>query len=316
MGSDIPTAPLQFTPIFMERIWGGRRLEDIYGKQLPPAAKIGESWEISDRPEAQSIVLHGPLTGKTLHDLWKNHRRDIFGDLSESERFPLLIKLLDAHEKLSIQVHPPAHLAAELGGEAKTEFWYIANATEDAELFVGLRDTSSRGRFIQAVQNGDVSSHVHRVPVKTGDALLLPSGRLHAIGDGNLIVEIQQNSDTTYRVFDWNRLASDGKPRQLHIEEALRCIDFKDREPQVLRVDGELLVRHALFEIQRWNVTGRREVAPSGRFAILFCLAGEIVSAGITIKPGEFVLIPAAMPDRYIQPRADVAKILRVTVPD
>ena len=210
---------------------------------------------------------------------------------------------------------PPAHLAAEFGGEAKTEFWYIADATQHAELFVGLRNSSSRDRFVQATESGDVSSHVHRIPVRTGDALLLPSGRLHAIGAGNLIVEIQQNSDTTYRVFDWNRLASDGKPRQLHIEEALRCIDFEDREPKLLNVVGELLVRNSLFEIQQWDVTGRREIAPSGRFAILFCLAGDIVSGGIAIQPGEFALIPAAMPDRYIQPRADVAKILRVTVP-
>ena len=292
MGSDLLTEPLQFTPIFKERIWGGRRLKEIYDKQLPPAAKIGESWEISDRTEAQSVVLHGPFSGRTLHELWMNHRRDIFGVLPESERFPLLIKLLDAHEKLSVQVHPPAHLAAGMGGEPKTEFWYIADATDDAELFVGLRNSSSRERFIQAIQSGDVSSQVHRIPVRTGDALLLPSGRLHAIGAGNLIVEIQQNSDTTYRVFDWDRLASDGKPRQLHIEEALRCIDFEDREPKLLNVAGELLVRHSLFEIQRWDLTGRREIAPSGRFAILFCLAGDIMSGGIAIKSGRICLNP------------------------
>ncbi len=316
MTSDFLTAPLQFAPVFMERIWGGRRLENRYGKRLPPAAKIGESWEITDRPEAQSVVLHGPLRGKTLHELWENHRREIFGVLPESERFPLLIKLLDAHEKLSIQVHPPAHLAAEMGGEPKTEFWYIADATDDAELFIGLRNSSSRERFVQAIQNGDVSSQVYQIPVKTGDALLLASGRLHAIGAGNLIVEIQQNSDTTFRVFDWNRVDSTGKPRKLHLAEALRCIDFEDREPPLLKPDGELLVRTPLFEIQQWNVTDRRELAPRGRFAILFCLEGEIVSAGIRIAAGEFALIPAEMPDRCIQSRSDVAKILRVTVPD
>jgi mannose-6-phosphate isomerase len=316
MGSHFVTAPLQFAPIFMERIWGGRRLENLYGKRLPPAARIGESWEISDRPEAQSVVLDGPFRGKTLHELWKNHRREIFGNLPGSERFPLLIKLLDAHEKLSVQVHPPAHLATDMGGEPKTEFWYIADATDDAELFVGLRNTSSRDGLVQAIQDGDISSHIHRIRVKTGDALLLPSGRLHAIGGGNIIVEVQQNSDTTYRVFDWNRLASDGKPRQLHIEEALRCIDFEDQEPQLLKADGEILVRHPFFEIQQWNVTNQREVAPPGRFAVLFCLAGEVVSAGITITAGEFALIPAGMPDRFVQSRAGVAKILRVTVPD
>jgi mannose-6-phosphate isomerase len=316
MGSDLVTAPLQFAPIFMERIWGGRRLGSRYGKQLPPDAKIGESWEITDRPEAQSVVLHGQLAGKTLHELWTNHRREIFGDLPESERFPLLMKLLDAHEKLSLQVHPPAHLAAELGGETKTEFWYIAEATDHAELLVGLRNTSNRDRFLQAIENGDVSSHVHRIPVKAGDALLLPSGRLHAIGAGNLIVEIQQNSDTTYRVFDWNRRATNGKVRRLHIEEALRSIDFEDREPKLLKTERELLVRHELFEIQQWDVSSRREIAPPGRFAVLFCLRGEIVSGGITIKAGEFALVPAGMPDRCIQAQAGAAKILHVTIPE
>ncbi|MEP6685846.1 MAG: type I phosphomannose isomerase catalytic subunit [Verrucomicrobiota bacterium] len=315
MGSNLLIEPLQFAPIFMERVWGGRRLESRYGKLLPPAAKIGESWEITDRPEAQSVVVHGSWAGQTLHELWATHRREIFGNLPESERFPLLIKLLDAHEKLSLQVHPPAHLAAELGGETKTEFWYIADATEDAELFVGFRNISSRDRFVQDLQSGDIFAHVHRIPVKVGDALLLPSGRLHAIGPGNLIVEIQQNSDTTYRVFDWNRLGSDGKPRQLHIEEALRCIDFEDREPQLLKATGELLVRDPLFEIQQWDVTSRREVAPLGRFAVLFCLRGEVVSAGITIKAGEFALVPAGMPDRWIHSRTGVANILRVTIP-
>ncbi len=316
MGSNPLTQPLQFAPIFMERIWGGRRLESRYGKRLPPTVKIGESWEMTDRPEAQSIVLRGPLRGKTLHELWKDHRREIFGDLGESERFPLLVKLLDAHDKLSIQVHPPAHLAAEMGGETKTEFWYIADATDDAELFIGLRNSSSRERFVEAIESGDVSSQVHRVRVKTGDALLLPSGRLHAIGAGNLIVEIQQNSDTTYRVFDWNRVASDGKPRRLQIDEALRCIDFADREPQLLKTDRELLVRNPLFEIQQWNVTGKREIAPLGSFAIVFCIEGALVSAGVTLAAGEFALVPAQMPDRNIQAQSDVAKILRVTIPD
>ena len=131
--------PLVFEPLFMERVWGGRRLEEVYGKKLPDDLRIGESWEIVDRPEAQSIVRDGPLRGKSLHELWQNHRREIFGDIADAPRFPLLIKLLDARETLSVQVHPPNELAAELGGEAKTEFWYIANADAGAELFVGLR---------------------------------------------------------------------------------------------------------------------------------------------------------------------------------
>src|SRR5205814_6894222 len=133
------TCPLTFEPIFMKRIWGGRRLEAEFGKKLPPDVRIGESWEIADRPEAQSIVANGPLTGKPLHEIWVTQRKEMFGELPDSERFPLLVKLLDAKEKLSLQVHPAEKVATKLGGEPKTEFWYVAAAESNAKLFVGLR---------------------------------------------------------------------------------------------------------------------------------------------------------------------------------
>jgi mannose-6-phosphate isomerase len=219
---------------FHGAIWGGRRLETLFGKNLPPAVRIGESWEVVDREEAQSVVHAGPLRGKTLHALWMEHRQEVFGDVEESPRFPILIKLLDAEEKLSLQVHPPARVAAELGGEPKTEFWYIAAASPGAELYVGMRADSSREAFEEAIASGNAEEHVHRVPVKTGDGMFLPSGRVHAIGAGNVIVEVQQNSDTTYRVFDWNRTDDSGKPRTLHVDESLRCIDFDDCEPSLI----------------------------------------------------------------------------------
>ena len=214
--------PRVFEPIFMERIWGGRRLETLYGKHLPVGARIGESWEIVDRPEAQSVVHHGPWRGTTLHDLWIEHRREVFGEIADGPRFPLLIKLLDAEEKLSLQVHPPAELADELGGEPKAEFWYIADAAPGAELYVGMRKKSSRAAFESAIASGEAEKHIHRVPVRAGDGMFLPSGRVHAIGAGNVVVEIQQNSDTTYRVFDWNRTEASGSPRTLHVEQSLR----------------------------------------------------------------------------------------------
>src|SRR5205085_831584 len=132
--------PLTFEPIFMERIWGGRKLADLFGKKLPSDKSIGESWEIVDRPEAQSVVANGPLKGKTLHELWSQHRKEVFGDLPEAPRFPLLIKLLDAQEKLSLQVHPPEKIAVKLGGEPKTECWYVAHAESGAELFIGFKE--------------------------------------------------------------------------------------------------------------------------------------------------------------------------------
>jgi len=308
--------PLIFGPIFMERVWGGRRLESLFGKALPAGARIGESWEIVDRPEAQSVVAAGPLKGRTLHDLWSTHRAEIFGNAPEGARFPLLIKLLDAREKLSLQVHPPAAIAAELGGEAKTEFWYIADASPAAELYVGLRSGRSRAHFEKALKSNGVEECAYKIPVRTGDAMFLPSGRMHAVGAGNVIVEIMENSDTTYRVFDWNRRDNQGRPRELHIEQALRSIDFEDYEPKLVAQAGERLVTHSAFEVEKWNLSAARAVGPEGKFATVGCISGEIGCAGASIRPGEFFLLPASLQDRSLTPLAPQSVMLRVTIPD
>jgi mannose-6-phosphate isomerase len=299
----------------MERMWGGRRLESEFGKKLPPQRPIGESWEIVDRPEAQSIVRNGPLRGKTLHELWTQDRGEIFGDVADASRFPLLVKLLDAHEKLSLQVHPPDGVASRLGGEPKTEFWYVAAADPGAELYLGFRDSITRDQFEKAIRDGTAADHVHKVRVKTGDAAFLPAGRFHALGAGNLLIEVQQNSDTTYRIFDWNRVDDKGKQRQLHIGQALQCIDFTDVRPRLLNREGELLLRHTLFEIQKWNLDSPREIAPRGQFAIACCLTGSMYCADVDLRPGEFFLIPAQSQDRQLRPRTDGTSLLRVTIP-
>jgi mannose-6-phosphate isomerase len=299
----------------MERVWGGRRLESEFGKQLPPQGPIGESWEIVDRPEAQSIVRNGPLRGKNLHELWTQYRAEIFGDVGDSPRFPLLLKLLDAHEKLSLQVHPPKGIASKLGGEPKTEFWYIAAADPGAELYLGFRESITRDHFEKALRDGTASDHVHKIRVKSGDAAFLPAGRLHALGGGNLLIEIQQNSDTTYRVFDWNRVDDKGKQRQLHLDQALQCIDFTDVRPRLLHREDELLLRHNLFEIQKWTLDSPRQIAPRGQFAIACCLTGSLRCAGVNLAPGEFFLIPALLQDRQLYPRTDGTSLLRVTIP-
>jgi len=312
------TQALTFHPIFMERIWGGRRLESELGKKLPTGKRIGESWEIVDREEAQSVVSSGLLQGRTLHELWTDHRKEIFGESekgSNSPRFPLLIKLLDAEEKLSLQVHPPAEVAARLGGEPKTEFWYVARAEPGAELYVGLRGKMSVEEFRCALDAGSAADHLHVLKVKAGDGMFLPSGRFHAIGGGNLLVEVQQNSDTTYRVFDWNRLDDSGKPRKLHVEQALASIDFSDVQPGLVKPQGEVLVRHEFFEVQKWDLTAAREITPWGEFAIACCLTGGISCAGVTIGPGEFMLIPALLEERLVDPLTGGTSILRVTIP-
>jgi mannose-6-phosphate isomerase len=310
------SSPLTFEPIFMERIWGSRKLADLFGKKMPAGKRIGESWEIVDRPEAQSVVANDPLKGKTLHELWSQRRPEIFGDVSSAPRFPLLIKTLNAQEKLSLQVHPSEKIAAKLSGESKTECWYVAAAEPGAELFVGFKKTIRREEFEKSLRAGSAADEVHTIKVKAGDAMFLPAGRLHAVGAGNVLVEIQQNSDTTYRVFDWNRIdQSTGQARQLHVDQALDCIDFNDVAPKLIEPKGELLVRHELFEIQKWNLDSSRETAPRGQFAIVSCLTGAIRCVGVDLRPGEFFLIPASLQDRQLHPRADGTTLLRVTIP-
>jgi len=308
-------APLTFRPIFMERIWGGERLESKFGKKLPSNARIGESWEIVDRPEAQSVVACGPLKGKTLHELWTQDRSLIFGELPDAPRFPLLVKLLDAHENLSLQVHPAEQVARKVGGEAKTEFWYVAAADPNAELFLGFCKPIARDQFEIALREGTAADYVQKIPVKPGDAAFLPAGRIHAVGAGNLLIEIQQNSDTTYRVFDWNRVDDKGKPRQLHIEQALQCVDFNDVGPKLVEPQGELLIRHKRFEIQKWNLDLPRAVAPHGQFAIICCLSGKVGCADVHFAPGHFFLVPAQLHDRQLKPLDAQTSLLRVTIP-
>jgi mannose-6-phosphate isomerase len=308
-------SPLIFQPIFMERIWGGRRLESAFGKRLPAAVDIGESWEIVDREEAQSVVRHGPFRDLTLHDLWMQDRQLIFGDVPKSPRFPLLIKLLDAHDRLSLQVHPPEQIASSLGGEPKTEFWYVADSTPGGRLFVGLRNPITRDEFERAVHSGKVAELVHTITVQPGDAMFLPAGRFHAIGGGNLLLEVQQNSDTTYRVFDWNRVDDHGKPRQLHLNQALQSIDFNDVAPKLIQPSGETLVRHELFEIQKWSLHATRDVTPLGQFAIVCCLSGKLRCVDVDLLPGELFLVPASLQDRELKPLSSDTTLLRVTIP-
>ena len=227
---------IRFEPIYQTRVWGGRLLAERFGRDLPDLElPFGESWEISAREEADSRILGGSLDGRRLTELWADPglRRALFGEgAPEADRFPLLFKILDARDTLSIQVHPPASVAAALGGEPKTEVWYIADAAAGAMLYVGVKEGIDEARFREALASGEAESCVHSVPVSKGQHLAIPSGRLHAIGAGLLIYEIQQNSDTTYRVYDWNRPGIDGKPRELHVEG--RPVELTPREFDLL----------------------------------------------------------------------------------
>lgn len=245
---------LRFQPLYQPRVWGGRALESALGRQLPPGEPIGESWEIVDRTEAQSVVDSGALAGQSLRSLLERQGGDIMGPgWSPEKPFPILVKWLDCRERLSLQVHPPASVAAELGGEPKTENWYIAQTAPGAELIVGLKRGVTREQFERAIGDNTLEQCVHRFRVAAGDSILVHSGQVHAIDAGNLILEIQQNSDTTYRVYDWGRVGLDGVPRQLHVAQSLRSIDWTDFEPSAVRAapTSGVIADCAEFRIRR-----------------------------------------------------------------
>jgi mannose-6-phosphate isomerase len=325
MGNPPLFYPLTFQPIFKERVWGGRNLQRLYRKPLPPDVPIGESWEITDRPEGVSVIANGPLAGRTLRWLMEQPGPALLGAApAPGGRFPLLVKILDAEDQLSLQVHPPAAIAARLGGEPKTEMWYVAEARPGAELFAGLRRGTSRAEFEQRLRDGTVANCFHRIPVKPGDALFLPSGRVHALGAGNVIFEIQQNSDTTYRVFDWNRVGLGGRPRELHVRQSLACIDFSDFEPPLVSAEWSAqgsvqvrrLIENALFVVDQVRADGPAQcpVTP-GAATILGVLRGSLTAQGggedVTVATGGFCLLPAGLRDPVVQLQTDT-EVLRV----
>ena len=299
--------PFTFQPILKERIWGGRLLETDYQKPLPPRDPIGESWEITDRTEGVSVIENGPLAGRDLRWLVENHAAALLGQSHPSSgRFPLLVKIIDAREKLSLQVHPSPESAQQFGGELKTELWYVAKAKPGALLYAGLKRGATRQEFESAIRDGTVANCFHRLPVRAGDALFLPSGRMHAIGEGIVIFEIQQNSDTTYRVFDWNRVDAKGRPRELHIPQSLLSIDFTDFEPALVspeftgeRVRSRLLAASPPFETREWQMEPRNGTTLNFESALVLAVMDghiELKSGNTTLtrRSGQFCLVPAS----------------------
>lgn len=256
-------APLLFEPIYQERVWGGRGLHLHLGRKLPEQERIGESWEVVDRPEAQSVVIDGPEKGKSLRALIRERTAELMGPGYDPDRpFPILVKWLDCQERLSLQVHPPAAVAERLKGEPKTENWYLAAAAPEAHLIVGLKRGVTREQFEKALAEQRLEECVHCFPVREGHSILVRSGQIHAIDGGNLILEIQQNSDTTYRVYDWGRTGLDGKPRKLHVQESLASIDFNDFEPapRPPAEEDAVLADCPEFRIRRLQMSPGREV--------------------------------------------------------
>jgi mannose-6-phosphate isomerase len=305
-------AALRFAPLYQNRVWGGRALGSVLGRVLPEGKMVGESWEAVDRDEAQSVVESGKYKGMSLHALWTEHRAEVFGpDWRESERFPLLLKLLDARENLSVQVHPSEFDSARGLGEPKTEWWYVLDAEPDAAVFAGFSTNVDRPRAEEALRNGQFESLLHRIPVRAGDSLFVPAGRIHAIGAGCLIAEVQQNSDTTFRVFDWNRRGPDGLARELHLDQSLACVNFEDYAPS-LSAD----LREQSFTCNHFSIAGIHltESTEAGGLAGAFFLVneGSVRVGKDEFRRGDYFLLPANAPAALLSPARGGAFLMRV----
>jgi len=313
-----------FKPIYQERIWGGQNLATHLGRTLPAGKKIGESWELVDRPEACSDILSGPGVKESsglgkeaegrhnLHTLWQEKRAEIFGTRApDLARFPILIKLLDAQDNLSVQVHPQSGQS----GESKTEMWYFLETTPDAKIYVGLKKGVDRKKFEQAIGTPELPKLLYDLHPQQSDAMFLPSGRVHAIGAGNLILEIQQNSDTTYRIDDWGRVDEKGQPRALHREEALASIRFTDHEPQFVQPHGERVLQCPFFSVERAFIyPGEYRVWTSDQssFQYHFLAQGELKIDDRTFKRGESWFVPANAESYNLEPLGEGAELITV----
>ena len=285
--------PFRFHSIYQPRIWGGQSMRTMLGRELPDReTAYGEAWEISDRPEAMSIVKDGEWEGMPLHRLWEEHRQEIFGPGYERfPRFPLLCKILDARENLSVQVHPPERTAAARQGEVKNEIWYVLHASPDALIYGGMEENATLPDIRHAAETGQMEQLIRSTHLEPGEHLYIPAGLVHAIGAGHLIAEIQQNSDTTYRLYDWNRTDDSGRGRELHLEQALDSIgEFRE-----LSQRPGYLTEMPYFTTKEYRLDkGERFTQPdSSRFAGFTVLCGSVLWDGKTARKGEFILSPA-----------------------
>ena len=305
-----------FKPIYQERIWGDHNLANLFDRTLPEGKKIGESWELVDRPEACSEIESGPdITpgpGQDLHMLWTKRRTEIFGtNAPDVPRFPILIKLLDCQDNLSVQVHPQPGQ----GGEPKTEMWYFLEATPEAKIYAGLKKGVTREKFEKAIGTPELPGLLRAIHPEQSDAMFLPSGRVHAIGAGNVILEIQQNSDTTYRVDDWGRVDDKGRPRELHREKALASIRFNDFEPQFVQPHGERVVQCPFFTVERAFIyPGEYRVWTSDQssFQYHFLAQGALKIDNTELKRGTSWFVPASAESYNLEPVGEGAELITV----
>ncbi|MFM7137794.1 MAG: type I phosphomannose isomerase catalytic subunit [Planctomycetota bacterium] len=315
--------PLLFAPIYRRYIWGGDRFAAAFGRPLPPGDEYAESWELVDRGGDQSLVRVGPLAGRSLGELMRGHGAELVGR-SVSAEFPLLFKFLDANRVLSVQVHPDDARAARLDppDRGKTEAWYVVAAEPGSRIYAGLREGVDQAALAAAIRAGTCEEVLHSFVAVAGDCVFIPAGTVHAIGAGLLVAEIQQSSDVTYRLFDWNRTGPDGKPRPLHVEAGVEAVTrLGPVEPVRPQEMADRAVRRLVgcgyFTLDEVRPAGSWRCGGDNRCHFLAVLEGEARLPerwGLpAVRPGECVLLPASAGAQEIA--TDGAKLLHVTVP-
>ena len=317
--------PLSFEPVLKRYIWGGRRLGELLGKPIGAGSDYAESWEIADHPQGQAVVKQGPLAGTTLHELVTTRGDELLGRHAPQSRFPLIFKLLDAQKDLSVQVHPDDAAAAQLSPPdlGKTEAWVILDAAKGSKVYAGLKKGTDLAGFSHAIQEQRAAECLHSFEPQAGDCLFIPAGTVHALGAGLLVAEIQQASDTTYRLYDWGRTGPDGKPRALHVEQGLAAVDFAAVEvgPRrgnlVIAPGVERLVECEKFVLDRRTLAEPTAFGGDQRFHILCVTRGEIRLDGpgeMTVGTGQTVLLPAVLPGQLVRPSGE-AVVLDMYLP-
>lgn len=318
--------PLLFTPVYRDYIWGGEKIKESYDRANTPTP-CAESWEVSAHPDGMSVVENGEFKGKSLRELCVEFGQEIMGSYCDTKEFPILIKIIDSKSTLSVQVHPNDEDAERYGGEAKTEMWYILGCEDEAKIYAGLKQGTGPRIFKDALHDKKVEELLNVVKATRDKALFVPGGLVHAIGEGCLIYEVQQNSNTTYRVYDWNRVDASGKGRPLHVQRAMEVIDW--HAPNIGLLDAiplnssneanrrERILRCDYFTMERFTLTATESFTSNGSsFTTVFAATADIKISGegfdIVVPKGRTCLIPACVKAFDITPVSGFAAILTV----
>ncbi len=319
--------PLLLQPIYKDYLWGGSRIPEKFNRDLKPGI-YAESWEVSDRPEGMSIITNGKHKDQSLQELIAVLGSDLIGTVAETEVFPLLIKLIDAKQRLSVQVHPNDKQAAKYGGEAKTEMWYVLDAEPESKVFAGLTSGTNKKTFEEALENEQLENVLQSIKAIPGECIYIPGGLVHAIGEGCLLLEIQQNSNTTYRVYDWGRVDTNGLPRELHVKNAMQVINWRDKptagqKPKRIESDNANIKWEILdcpfFKIKRFDLNETEIIKyDNSSFHALFTIKGTLAIEGngtvIHSTQGMSCLLPAALDEYTLIPLTDDTSIIQISM--